>query len=119
MAVSIGLLIGVSALLYYQFVHLPQVERERLNRGVKLEVAYIAYSKNTDYPLRVSIYNSTNRTLTKVEWRLDVFRPGYSTDLSGFDDDYSSDRILKPGESWVAYYKLPRELKTRGVHPTE
>lgn len=96
-----------------------QDARDRAAEQALVEV-FITYDEagcSDGYPLRVSIANRTDRTLTTVRWELAAYRPGFSTDLAdGLDDRMTSDRIQPPGTSWVACYRLP-EL-SRGADPS-
>jgi hypothetical protein len=109
---SIGLvLIVLIIILWWIFIEMPQKRRDALNKKVIVSVAYDPNICSLKTPLLVNIRNNSSKTITKVWWNVDIFVAGYSTNISGFDNSYSSDKILKPGEGWTSCYQLPSSLK--------
>jgi hypothetical protein len=107
---SVGVVIGIAALLFYATIVKPDNDRKRLNEHVVVTVSYNESTCSKEYPLAIFIQNGSNKTISKVWWDINVYRSGYSTDISGYSNDYSSDKILKPGESWSACYIVPTTL---------
>lgn len=110
-----GVLIVLIILLWQSLVTIPQQKREDLENKVKVSILYVITNCGPDFPLQVSINNNSNKIVNKVYWRVVINKPGFSSDLSGYDNEFSSDKILKPGESWISCYKLPRTLKPEGL----
>ena len=104
----------IIAVAWYAFVTKPQEDRKRLNEQVVVTVVYDEEKCSKDYPLVVNIHNRSNKTVTKVEWYFHAYRPGFSSNLAGYQT-YSSDKILNPGQSWFSCYRLPEELVKKGL----
>jgi c-di-AMP phosphodiesterase-like protein len=111
--------LAIVGLIYY-WIYLPsqegeEREKERARYVAKVTVAVNYNSKECekDFPLAIIITNGSQRTINDVEWTIGVFRPGYSSNLAGYENDYSSDKILAPGERWRACYRLPPTLETK------
>ncbi len=107
-------IIIIIAIAWYALVTKPQQDRKRLEEQVVVTVVYDEEKCSRDYPLAVFIRNTSNKTVTKVEWHLNAYRPGFSSNLAGYES-YSSDKILKPGESWSVCYRLPEDLLKKGL----
>jgi hypothetical protein len=108
----LGVIVVSALLLYYLLIHQPEQTRKHLGNQVVVSVSYTVENCTKKYPLLVRIHNKSSKTVTKVHWDLGVYQPGYSTDLAGYAD-YSSDKILKPGEKWQSCYTLPRDIASR------
>lgn len=103
-------IIGIVAVAWYVLIKMPEQDRKRLNEQVVVTVVYDEEKCSKDYPLVVYIHNRSNQIVTKVGWDLHAYRPGFSSNLSEYPNNYSSDKILKPGESWFSCYRLPEKL---------
>jgi hypothetical protein len=84
-------------------------------RKVVVSVAYDLKACGTMFPLFVTIHNGSNKTVSKVSWKMAAYEPGHSTNLArnpepGFDSDYTSDpdTIINAGERSLNCYALPR-----------
>ena len=108
----LGVIVVLALLLYYLVIYQPEQARKELRDQVVVSVSYNEENCAKKYPLLVKIHNKSSKTVTKVSWDLDVYQPGYSTDLAGYAD-YSSDKILRPGEEWQTCYTLPRNIANR------
>ncbi len=108
-----GLLVVSVFILWYVFITLPDQKRTERNNKVTLSIAYNATDCGLKFPLNVKIANGSDKTITKVTWSLVVNKPGFSTNLAGYGDDYSCDKILKPGETWITCYTLPSTLNSQ------
>jgi len=118
---TIGCLVVIVTIIavgWYALVTKPEQDRKRLNEQVVVTVVYDEEKCSKDYPLAVYIHNKSNKTVTKVEWDFNAYRPGFSSNLAGYQY-YSSDKILKPGESWFVCYRLPEELTKKGFEPSK
>lgn len=111
---AIGVLIVGVLILWYAFVTIPEQKREYAENKVKIFVTYNATACSPEYPLSIIIINNSGKTLNKAEWRLGAYRTGYSSNLIGYGNDYSSDKIIKSGESWSACYNIPKNLLSIG-----
>lgn len=107
-------IIIIIAVGWYALVTKPEQDRKRLIEQVAMTVVYDEEKCSKDYPLAVYIHNKSNRIVTKVNWDFHAYRPGFSSNLCGYQR-YSSDKILKPGESWFVCYRLPEELVKKGL----
>lgn len=107
----LGFIVSAVVALYYFAVAVPEQNRERLNSQVNIDVKYDIKSCEEDYPLYFSIENKSKKTLQKVRWNLQIYKPDYSTDISGYDNDYSSDKIIKSGQRWGACFSMPSSMK--------
>jgi hypothetical protein len=103
--------IVLCVVLWFIFVKIPDDNRKAMNNSIAVSVSYNLSFCNSAYPLFATIKNNSSKTITRVYWDLNIYIPGYSTDISGYDNHYSSDKILKPGEGWKSCYKLPSTLK--------
>jgi hypothetical protein len=110
----LAVIVIIVAVAWYALVTKPAQDRERLEEQVLVTVVYDEEKCSKDYPLAVSIHNKSNKTVTRVEWDFNAYRSGFSTNLAGYQK-YSSDRILRPGESWSVCYRLPQELLKKGL----
>ena len=108
----------IIAVAWYALVTKPAQDRKRLEEQVAVTVVYDESKCSKDYPLAVNIHNTSSKTVTKVEWHFNAYRPGFSSNLAGYQS-YSSDRILKPGESWSVCYRLPEDLTKQSLDPSK
>ena len=60
---------------------MPEQEREKEKRLITITVEYDVNECGKDYPLPIKIVNNTRKTLKKTHWRIDIFQPGYSSNL--------------------------------------
>ena len=81
--------------------------RDALKKSVAVSVVYSLSSCNHSYPLLIGIRNNSSKTVKKVEWWIEVYIPGHSTNIAGVYNNYSCDKILKPGEVFTSCYELP------------
>lgn len=105
----LGLLILGCFLLWYFAISIPDQNRKALQRNVQVTVKYNLTECGANYPLLIHINNNSNKTISKIEWHLNVYIEGHSTDISGYSN-YSCDKILKPGENWESCYSLPSTI---------
>jgi hypothetical protein len=109
---SIGLVLGLLIIiLWWIFIEVPQRNREAVNKKIIVSVAYNPHTCSINTPLLVNVKYNSSKTITKVWWEVDIFIPGHSTNIAGFDNRYSTDKILMPGEAWTSCYQLPTSLK--------
>lgn len=105
----IGMLILIAAIGWYLLVTVPEQQKKELEESVAISLTYDEKQCGKGYPLRVRITNGSDKTIKKVTWDLNAYVPGYSTDISGYQN-YKCDKILKPGQNWETCYSLPSEL---------
>jgi hypothetical protein len=113
--ILIGVFIGICLLIGYFLIYVPEQKRKAIEDSVSIILTYDSKFCGMEYPLYVEIVNGSNKTIERVTWYLNAYIPGYSTDLSGYNNDYSNDKILKPTEKWSTCYKLPSTLDTQGL----
>lgn len=111
MFVLLGLIILGIITLWYFTEKLPNDKKKKLQDNITIALTYDTTNCGSGYPLFVKINNNSNEVVKKISWDLNVFNPGYSTELSGYNDDYTCDKILKPGEKWTNCYTLPYSIK--------
>ena len=113
--------IGLAALIGYINLHYREKEQE----SVAILVSYAADSCNKDIPLSFKVTNRSKKIVNKVSWNVTateknsstnvvdyksfpIYQGEYSTSYhSESSTPYSTDQILKPGESFSACYKAP------------
>lgn len=110
-------LILLIVFLWYKYITVPDQYRKSITDKVSVTVLYNVATCNYYSPLFITIINNSNKTITKVSWDVNTYVPGYSTDISGWPNNYSSDKILKPGESWSSCYTLPSNLNNKNHDP--
>lgn len=116
MGAVIAIAIAAGAGLYLYTQHQDRLSREERDRVV-VRVEYGADKEcPASQPLRVFVGNSTDRTVTKIEFQLEIRQPGYSNNLiQGYGSgSFKTDRILKPKEGYSLCYSAP---KLRGNPP--
>jgi hypothetical protein len=106
----LGVAVGGSVLLVYVVVIVPEQKRNRLEQQVTVQVTYNTQACSKEYPLLISVENTSPKAGTHIRWRVEVYRPGYSSNLAGYNNDYETDKIIGPRERWSACYVLPRTL---------
>jgi hypothetical protein len=113
-----ALLIGGAGLFVYLIIMAPAQERERLEQQVSVKATYDIQACSKEYPLLIIIENTSPKTVTHVSWRVEVYRPGYSSNLAGYPSDYDTDKIIGTMQRWSACYVLPRELAQKSLEPS-
>ena len=99
---------GVGLYLYSE--HQDRLSREERDKVV-VRVEYGADKEcPANQPLSVFIGNATDRTVTKIEFQLEIRRPGYSNNLiQGHGAaTFKSDKILKPKDDYSLCYRAPK-----------
>lgn len=89
---------------------------------VQINVVYDAALCPAERPLSVTIVNNGDRTLDRVFFSVQARVPGYSSELTPYTyRQYDSSRILNPGDSHSACYRVPPLSRTaaEGVPPGE
>lgn len=110
--ITIGVLIVIGVISWYVGIERPEKERKLQESLVTVEIEFDTKEcPNIFFPLKTQIMNKSKKTVEKVTWSLGVYKPGFSTDLSGYKDDYKNDKILKPGEGWQTCYPWPETME--------
>ncbi len=94
---------AVGGYFYYQ-----EWSDKKVKEAVKVTIEYSpAYCEELT-PLKVTVDNTSDKTITMVEWDIAVHQSGFSTDLAepGYQI-YSQDKILRPEENRVICVGLP------------
>lgn len=109
-AIIVGLVI-----LYEVYIGQPQAEREAAEARVQVGVVYDPQACSGDDPLLVTASNHSNKVVERIEFRIDIFKPGFSTDYAGYENEYTLDKILQPGEGWKSCFTLPPSFRNPGM----
>lgn len=100
--ITIGLIIW--GWYYYTYVY-PQ-------KKVGISLVYDEKECGKDFPLRVSIKNNSNNVIKYSSWNIGVYKPDFSSDLSNYSkNNFNSDKIIKPKESFSVCCIIPTETK--------
>jgi hypothetical protein len=105
---GIAVAAGVGAYVYVDYR--DRVSREERDKVV-VKVRYAAGKEcPASRPLGVFIGNTADRTVSKIEFQLEIRRPGYSNNLiEGYGaGSFSSDKIIKPNESHSFCHGAPK-----------
>jgi hypothetical protein len=108
--IFLGIAIAAGAGLYLYADHRDRVSRQERDKVV-VRVQYGAEREcPASHPLSVFIGNATDRTVNKVEFQLEVRRPGHSNNLiDGYGvGTFRSDKIIKPNEAHSFCHGAPR-----------
>lgn len=100
------LVCGVVAMWYFFEARPNRILTERLEK-VLVAVRYAPETCTAEAPLSVAIKNTGRETVAKITWSIQVFRPGYSSNIAEYSSGYSSDRILARGESFQMCVPVP------------
>jgi len=103
--VLIGSAIG--GFFYYQ-----DWSAKKINQAVDVMVEYsLAYCDELS-PLKITVDNASDKTITLVEWNIAAHQLGFSSDLAvpGYQI-YSQDKILKPTERWSGCVNMPKLVR--------
>lgn len=110
--ITIGVLIVIGIISWYVGIEKPEKDRKLQESLVTVDIKFDSKEcPDMFYPLRTRIVNKSKKTVEKVTWYLGAYEPGFSTDLSGYNDSYKNDKILSPGEGWQVCYNLPGTIE--------
>lgn len=108
------IILGIVLLIVIFVTYLFLSERaDRIQQDkVGITVGYNLEKCTKDYPLYIEISNKSDKTVSFVDFDLDIHRKGYSKDISDWMD-YETDKIIEPNHSWGTCwrYKLSSEYK--------
>lgn len=51
-------------------------------------------------PLLIKISNKSSKNILRTEGRVEVYRKGYSNDLSNYNSEFETDRIIESGQEF-------------------
>ena len=103
----------VGALLIAWYFYIKDQKHELAESQVSLQIRWAGAEDgcSEQQPLSVTMTNGSEKTVEKVEWAIEVKRPGHSNslvkDTYNFSGGYESDRILEPGDRFGACYRVP------------
>ena len=112
----IGIIIGIAivcgiALGVYIYVH-EELPKKQTNITVTFSPEQ---SCSKEFPMEVAIINDSSRSIEETEFDITVKRKGYSRNISAYSySHYSTDRIIKPKEMYIACWTYP-ELEKEHV----
>jgi hypothetical protein len=89
--------------------HNTEKDREEYKAEQDRVVVTVAYNNalcGPAYPLQVTIQNNGTKTVSRVNFRLGAYLPGYSTNHAGYEE-FTSDKIIKSGESFFQCFRIP------------
>jgi hypothetical protein len=108
------LLAGALLIAWYFYIQGQKTDLAESQVSLQIRWAGAQDGCSEQQPLSVAITNDSERTVEKVEWAIEVKRPGHSNslvkDTYNYAGGYESDRILEPGDRFGACYRVP-ELK--------
>ncbi|WP_345989883.1 hypothetical protein WCX18_04155 [Sulfurimonas sp. HSL1-2] len=112
MLILSGVVVAIVAVLGAYFYYQDWTKEKEIEK-VAVIIKFSPDECKEPYPLHIIIGNASDSVVTKVEWDIAVFKPGFSTDISqsGYHE-YSEDKILKPKEGWGICARVP-ELTTK------
>lgn len=58
----------------------------------------------SEYPIRVAIFNKGNKPITKIRFYLEGYRPGFSANSLEQTWSFTTDVIIQPGQGWSNCY---------------
>lgn len=95
--------LGTWAYLYYQ-----EQSRKSLEEKVHVLVVYDADRCNEEFPLLVTIRNTSKETVESTSFDLSGFRSGHSAPVyqRGYLD-YKTDKIIPPGKGYSGCWRVP------------
>ncbi len=95
---------AIGGFFYYQ-----EWSNKKASEAVSISVDYSASYCDESSPLKVTINNASDKTITMVEWNISAHQTGFSDDLAapGYQI-YSQDKILEPGARWSGCVTLPK-----------
>lgn len=99
---------GAAALFGYLYLEDQRRAEEYRERkeSITLEASYDLTKCSTEFPLLVEIRNGYTDTLQSLTFEINGYREGYSSPVyRGYS--YKSDRIIAPGETYVACWTQP------------
>ena len=103
--------IGFIVLLIAVFIYRMHSEDQRAEREKEQVVITITPTLgegcDAEFPLLITVRNTTSKTLNSAAWHMAAYRPGYSSNLIEGYERYESDKILQPKETFTACYRLP------------
>ena len=91
------------------FFFLKEEMKERDHKSVSIIISYDLDNCSKDFPLNTRILNNNKKILNRVFWDISAKREGYSSDVLEYSaySSRTSDKILKPGESYGVCYAAP------------
>ncbi|VAW90544.1 hypothetical protein MNBD_GAMMA17-1792 [hydrothermal vent metagenome] len=101
-AVLVGSIVG--GFFYYQ-----DWSERKVVEAVKVSVVHSLAFCDELAPLKITIDNFSDKTISMVEWNISAHQKGFSDDLAvpGYQI-YSQDKILKPNARWRGCVGLPK-----------
>jgi hypothetical protein len=61
---------------------------------------------NADYPIKVTIGNTSNRRIGEVRFSLSGYTSGFSTDYVIGGDYFEASKIIEPDMGWISCYSI-------------
>lgn len=81
---------------------------EKRLAAVTLDVEYAVHVCPAERPMRVTITNNSDKSLTKLSFALNAREPGYSTEITPYTYRRAvSEKIIPPGESFTDCFEKP------------
>jgi len=105
---GLGLLVLVGSIIGGFFYYQDWSEKKVLE-AVTVSVEYSLGFCDESSPLKVTIENRSDKTISLVEWNIVAHQQGFSDNLAvpGYQI-YSQDKILEPNARWSDCVTLPR-----------
>ena len=105
---ALGLLVligsAIGGFFYYQ-----EWLNKKASEAVSISIDYSPSYCDESSPLKITIRNTSDKTITMVEWNISAHQTGFNDDLAapGYQI-YSQDKTLEPGARWSGCVMLPK-----------
>ena len=101
------ILAGIGIIILIMFI--DSYRTKEAEESVSITVSYAPASCGENLPLHFKITNRSKKVVNKVKWDITATRKGYSSNIIQYGGylPYSSDKMLKPGESYSGCYGVP------------
>jgi hypothetical protein len=101
---SIALLIVACCIIAWLYSDAQSKAAVKLRAKITISVSIGSGCNDPQYPISVSISNGTNKRINSVYFKLSARRPGFSSEIYSYTE--TSDRILNPGDRYIACWSL-------------
>jgi hypothetical protein len=61
---------------------------------------------SSEFPLRISLFNEGSKTISRINFDVEGYAPGFSTNYVDGIGYAASERIIRPGQGWSSCYKV-------------
>ena len=112
MVVGSLVLLVVGGFFYLVYLIVQDIEQDRKESAkptfVTLTVSYDSVSCPRTHPLLAVIQNNNPKSLTKTQWQLEAYNPGFSSNVVEGRHFYETDRIVSSSGEYRLCVVLPQ-----------